>query len=200
MSEDDRRPGVVGALTWLFSSVGGLLTALATLIAGVLAILALVNRSDNGDGDSVPTPPSIVTTSEGPETPSGPTLAEWRSQANAVCEGADIEFELSPEGQADERIRALEVGRQTARTFHNTTDSLRDLDTPDSEASQVEEMISSWERGTDAFESFLAAFERGDQPSAQADQTRATTQMANGNRLARRLGATTCAERVFGEQ
>ena len=61
-------------------------------------------------------------------------------------------------------------------------------------------MISSWERGTDSFESAIDALERGDGASYESNRTRATTLLGSGNRLARRLGAATCASRVFGEQ
>jgi hypothetical protein len=202
MPESDRRAGILGALTAFFTSVGGVLTSLAAVAGGVVALVALFNGSGNGDeptGVGQPPPPAAVVTTIA-ATQAGPTLAEWRSQANDVCAGADLNFELSPAAQSNPVLQVFEVGRQTVTTFRNTTDGLRELTAPPEHAADIAEMISAWERGTDAWEGAITALEQGDQNQYTSGRTRTTTLLANANRLARQLGATTCPERVFGEQ
>jgi len=200
MRSDEQKPGILAALTSFFTGVGGLLTAIAAVTTAALGFVAFVNRDDGGA-----TPPTVPgTTQPSPFTTtlerSGPTLADWRAQADAICGGADLDFEISPEAPNNQALQVLEVGRQTVTLFRNTSDSIGDLDTPASHEDEIDEMLSSWQRAADALEHALDALQRGDEQSMLDEQSRAQGLAAQGNRLARRLGATTCTETVFGER
>jgi len=68
-------------ITKFFTSLGGVLTSLAAIVGGVVALY--VAFGGGGDKSSNPPPPPAVTTT------SNAALEDWRSEAESICRDAD---------------------------------------------------------------------------------------------------------------
>ena len=68
-------------ITKFFTSLGGVLTSLAAIVGGVVALY--VAFGGGGHKSSNPPPPPAVTTA------SNATLEDWRSEAESICRDAD---------------------------------------------------------------------------------------------------------------
>ena len=67
-------------ITKFFTSLGGVLTSLAAIVGGVVALYVAFG---GGDKSSSPPPPPAVTTT------SNAALEDWRSDAESICRDAD---------------------------------------------------------------------------------------------------------------
>jgi hypothetical protein len=139
-------------ITKFFTSLGGVLTSVAAIVGGVLALY--VAFGGGGDKSSNPPPPPAVTTT------SNAALEDWRSDAESICRDADSQvFALGPiptaTDDSDARITWLQNIDRLLDTMDKVTDSahttvnayqVRDIETTNTARLELQGAIDDMQR------------------------------------------------------
>jgi hypothetical protein len=138
-------------ITKFFTSLGGVLTSLAAIVGGVVALYVAFG---GGDKSSNP-PPSAVTTT------SNVALENWRSDAESICRDADSQvIALGPSPTAtddsDARIAWLQNVIPIVAT---STNQLRALDKPAEAGADINRLLDTMDKVTDSAQTMVNAYQ-----------------------------------------
>lgn len=139
-------------ITKFFTSLGGVLTSVAAIVGGVLALYVAFG---GGDKSSNPPPPPAVTTT------SNAALEDWRSDAESICRDADSQvFALGPiptaTDAADARITWLQNVIPIVAT---STNELRALDKPAEAQADIDRLLDTMDKVTDSAHTMVNAYQ-----------------------------------------
>jgi len=143
-------------ITKFFTSLGGVLTSVAAIVGGVLALY--VAFGGGGDKSSNPPPPPAVTTT------SNAALEDWRSDAESICRDADSQvFALGPiptgKEDSDTRITWLQNVIPIVAT---STNEMRALDKPAEAQADIDRLLDTMDKVTDSAHTLVNAYQVGD--------------------------------------
>jgi hypothetical protein len=138
-------------ITKFFTSLGGVLTSLAAIVGGVVALYVAFG---GGDKSSNPTPPAVTTTSSA-------ALENWRSDAESICREADSQvIALGPSPTVTDdpgtRITWLENVIPIVAT---STDELRALDKPAEAQADIDRLLDTMDKVTDSGQTMVNAYQ-----------------------------------------
>jgi hypothetical protein len=138
-------------ITKFFTSLGGVLTSVAAIVGGVVALYVAFG---GGDKSSNP-PPSAVTTT------SNVALENWRSDAESICRDADSQvIALGPSPTAtddsDARIAWLQNVIPIVAT---STNQLRALDKPAEAGADINRLLDTMDKVTDSAQTMVNAYQ-----------------------------------------
>ena len=139
-------------ITKFFTSLGGVLTGLAAVVGGVVALYVAFG---GGDKSSNPSPPPAVTTT------STATLEDWRSDAESICRDADSQvIALGPSpavtDDSDARITWLQNVIPIVAT---STNQMRALDKPAEAQVDINRLLDTMDRVTDSGQTMINAYQ-----------------------------------------
>jgi hypothetical protein len=140
-------------ITKFFTSLGGVLTSLAAIVGGVVALY--VAFGGGGDKSSNPPPPPAVTTT------SNAALEDWRSDAESICRDADSQvIALGPSpavtDDSDTRITWLQNAIPIVAT---ATNQLRALDKPAEAQADIDRLLDTMDKVTDSAQTMVHAYQ-----------------------------------------
>ena len=165
-------------LAKFFTSIGGVLTALAALVGGIAALFLAFN---GGGGES--------------SEANAPTLQAWDTQANEICRTL---LQRSRQfGQPRTSQELIAVMEQVLPTFKASTNELRALEKPPAAAGRIDQLIRNWDDQADAAEAVVIAAQNNDVAGLQSAARDVGNLSDSGNRMAAGLGAPKCAEDLF---
>jgi len=143
-------------ITKFFTSLGGVLTSVAAIVGGVLALY--VAFGGGGDKSSNPPPPPAVTTT------SNAALEDWRSDAESICRDADSQvFALGPIPTASDDSDARITWLQNAIPIVVTaTNQMRALDKPAEAQADIDRLLDTMDKVTDSAHTLVNAYQVGD--------------------------------------
>ena len=139
-------------VTKFFTSLGGVLTSLAAIVGGVVALY--VAFGGGGDKSSNTTPPPVTT--------SNAALEGWRSDAESICRDADsqvIALGPNPGGDpadSDARITWLQNVIPIVAT---STNQLRALDEPAEAQADIDRLLDTMDKVTDSAQTMVNAYQ-----------------------------------------
>jgi hypothetical protein len=139
-------------ITKFFTSLGGVLTSLAAIVGGVVALYVAFG---GGDKSSKPPPPPAVTTT------SNAALEDWRSDAESICRDADSQvIALGPSpavtDDSDARITWLQNVIPIVATY---TNQLRALDKPAEARVDIDRLLDTMDKVTDSAQTMVNAYQ-----------------------------------------
>jgi hypothetical protein len=139
-------------ITKFFTSLGGVLTSLAAIVGGVVALYVAFG---GGDKSSSPPPPPAVTTT------SNAALEDWRSDAESICRDADSQvIALGPSpavtDDSDARITWLQNVIPIVATY---TNQLRALDKPAEAQADIDRLLDTMDKVTDSAQTMVNAYQ-----------------------------------------
>jgi hypothetical protein len=139
-------------ITKFFTSLGGVLTSLAAIVGGVVALYVAFG---GGDKSSNPPPPPAVTTT------SNAALENWRSDAESICRDADSQvIALGPSpavtDDSDARITWLQNVIPIVATY---TNQLRALDKPAEARADIDRLLDTMDKVTDSAQTMVNAYQ-----------------------------------------
>jgi hypothetical protein len=139
-------------VTKFFTSLGGVLTSLAAIVGGVVALYVAFG---GGDKSSSPPPPSAVTTT------SNGALEDWRSDAESICRDADSQvFALGPLPTATDDSDARITWLQNAIPIVATaTNQLRALDKPAEAQADIDRLLDTMDKVADSAHTMVNAYQ-----------------------------------------
>jgi hypothetical protein len=142
-------------ITKFFTSLGGVLTSLAAIVGGVVALYVAFG---GGDKSSNPPPPPAVTTT------SNAALEVWRSDAESICREADSQvIALGPSpavtDDSDARITWLQNVIPIVATY---TNQLRALDKPAEARADIDRLLDTMDKVTDSGQTMVNAYQARD--------------------------------------
>ena len=142
-------------ITKFFTSLGGVLTSLAAIVGGVVALYVAFGGGDKSS--SAPPPPAVTTTSNA-------TLENWRSDAESICRDADsqvIALGPSPTVTDDSgtRMTWLENAIPIVAT---ATNQLRALEKPAEAQADIDRLLDTMDKVTDSAHTLVNAYQVGD--------------------------------------
>jgi len=142
-------------ITKFFTSLGGVLTSVATIVG---AALALYVAFGGGDKSSSPPPPAAVTTT------SNAALEDWRSEAESICRDADSQvFTLGPIPTGTEDAGAGITWLQNVIPIVVTsTNQLRALDKPAEAQADIDRLLDTMDQVADTAHTVVNAYQAGD--------------------------------------
>ena len=140
-------------ITKFFTSLGGVLTSLAAIVGGVVALY--VAFGGGGHKSSNPPPPPAVTIA------SNATLEDWRSEAESICRDADSQvIALGPSPTAtddsDARITWLQNVIPIVAT---STNQMRALDKPGEAQAHIDRLLDTLDKVTDSGQTMINAYQ-----------------------------------------
>lgn len=138
-------------ITKFFTSVGGVLTSVATIVGAALALYVAFG------GGSDPQPAAVTTTSSA-------ALEDWRSQAESICRDADSQvFTLGPIPTGNEDSGARITWLQNVIPIVSTsTNELRALDKPAEAQADIDRLLDTMDKVADSAHTMVNAYQVGD--------------------------------------
>jgi hypothetical protein len=138
-------------VTKFFTSLGGVLTSLATIVAGVVALY--VAFGGDTSSNSPPSPP-VTTTSNS-------ALEDWRSDAESICREADSRvIALGPipgaDLDSDTQITWLQNVIPIVAPY---TNQLRALDEPAEAQPDIDRLLDTMDKVTDSGQTMVNAYQ-----------------------------------------
>ena len=139
-------------ITKFFTSLGGVLTSLAAIVGGVVALYVAFGGGDKSS--NTPPPPAVTTTSNA-------ALEDWRSDAESICRDADSQvIALGPSpavtDDSDTRITWLQNAIPIVAT---ATNQLRALDKPAAAQADIGRLLDTMDKVTDSAETMIHAYQ-----------------------------------------
>jgi hypothetical protein len=168
--------------TKFFTSLGGVLTSLAAVIGGVVALYLAFGSG--GDSNSNGPPPSPVTTANA-------SLEDWRTEAEDVCRKATRQAKaLGPDptdqpGQV-ERIREL------IPIMEGFTNEVRALDEPGEIQADVARLLDKMDRTAELAQNMVNSYQAGDLTTAESARLELQGVSADADRAMADLGLQKC--------
>ena len=144
-------------VTKFFTSLGGVLTSLATIVAGVVALY--VAFGGGGDKSSNPPPPPAVTTT------SNAALEDWRSDAESICRAANsqvIALGPNPGGDPDDSDARITWLQNVIPIVATYTNQLRALDKPAEAQVDIDRLLDTMDKVTDSAQTMVNAYQAFD--------------------------------------
>jgi hypothetical protein len=187
-------------LAKFFTGIGGILSGLAAVIAGASALYFAVIKDGDEPQSNAGFESTVVTPGAGgnnaePIEPTGPTLREWRTQANEICrrwlrDARQFGRPTTPEELAIWLSLAFPASKET-------TNDLRALERPPEQRREIERLLVNLDEQNDAAETAVQAWQTGDAAGWQSAVGDLTDLGDTGATMASELGANDCAEPVF---
>ncbi len=142
-------------VTKFFTSLGGVLTSLAAIVGGVVALYVAFG---GGDKSSNTPPPPVVTTSNA-------ALEGWRSDAESICRGADsqvIALGPNPGGDPDDSDARITWIQNVIPIVATSTNQLRALDEPAEAQADIDRLLDTMDKVTDSAQTMVNAYQAFD--------------------------------------
>jgi hypothetical protein len=141
-------------VTKFFTSLGGVLTSLAAIVGGVVALYVAFGGGGDKSSNTPPLPAAVVTTSNA-------ALERWRSDAESICRDADSQaIALGPnpgvDADSDARITWLQNVIPIVAT---STSQLRALDEPAEAQADIDRLLDTMDKVTDSGETMVNAYQ-----------------------------------------
>ena len=138
-------------ITKFFTSLGGVLTSLAAIVGGVVALYVAFG---GGKSSNPPPPPAVTTTSNA-------ALEDWRSDAESICRVADSQvIALGPSpavtDDSDTRITWIQNVIPIVATY---TNQLRALDKPAEAQVDIDRLLDTMDKVTDSGQTMVNAYQ-----------------------------------------
>jgi len=176
-----------GRFLTFWTTLPGVLTAIAALIAAIAGVVGLVVRPGGSSADSASTPSSNISTAD----PVGPTHDEFVRQANELCSQTADLIRALPQVDTSNFAR---IAPEYSRDLRSLVKKIRALDTPTADQATVERLVSKWEEETNDLDGAILAFQQGDDASFAASIQQIDSLDAETTTLAQSLGADACAQ------
>ena len=137
------------SVTKFFTSLGGVLTSVAAIVGGVVALYVAFGGGDKSSN----TPP-----------PSNVAVERWRSDAESICRDADSKvIALGPSpavtDDSDARITWLQNAIPIVAT---STNQLRALDKPTEAQADIDRLLDTMDKVTDSAQTMINAYQAFD--------------------------------------
>jgi hypothetical protein len=139
-------------LTKFFTSLGGVLTSLATIVAGVVALYVAFGGGDQGS-NTQPPPPAATTTNSA-------ALEDWRSDAESICRDANnqvIALGPTPSGDLDNSDAWMTWLQNVTPILATYTNQLRALDEPAEAQADIDRLLDTMDKVTDSAQTMVNA-------------------------------------------
>jgi hypothetical protein len=171
---NEPEPPRKGRFAAFWTSLPGILTAIATLvaIAGLLALFVV--PGDSGD--------------------SGPNRAEWAAKVDPICSDASNAVRQLPAPTADVNSRA-DYLRQVGRIARDTSEKVGALEAPTEVQGSIDRMTALWDQQADGADTVANALQSGNYEDAQNVLGQVLAAETGGDALANSLGVKACAQR-----
>ena len=141
-------------VTKFFTSLGGVLTSLAAIVGGVVALY--VAFGGGGDKSSnTPPPAAVVRTSNS-------ALEGWRSDAESICRDADrlvIALGPGPGANPDDSNARITWLQNVIPIVATATNQLRALDEPAEAQADIDRLLDTMDKVTDSAETVVNAYQ-----------------------------------------
>ena len=175
-------------LTKFFTSLGGVLTSLAAVVGGVVALyVAFGSGGDNASQGA--NPPAVVTTSDA--TTSDAAIEDWRTQAERVCR--DLKRRASRLGSPPADLAGLIAWMQQQMPIAMSAASeMRALEEPDAIADDVGLFLDSLDNQVELNMTMFNALQAGDATTFEAARAEAQAAATDTDRFAADLGLQKC--------
>jgi hypothetical protein len=144
-------------LTKFFTSLGGVLTSLAAIVGGVLALYVAFGGGDKSS-NTPPPPAPVVTTSNA-------ALEDWRSDAESICRDADsqvIALGPNPGGDPDDSDARIAWLQNVIPIVATSTNQLRALDEPAEAQADIDRLLDTMDKVTDSAQTMVNAYQAFD--------------------------------------
>jgi len=174
-----------------WTSLGGVLTAVAGVLTAGAAVAALVIGT-GGDKDKESSAASPGPSGSATPAPKKVTLSEWAKQANQICE--DTYDDIRALGVGADSNSQFQAIPQTTRIATRGNARLQALDKPPDAETKINDLIATASRVSVAARSYYEAARAGDTATAQtkfAEYRESADELA---RLDGELGANVCAQ------
>jgi len=140
-------------LTKFFTSLGGVLTSLAAIVGGIVALYVAFG---GGDKSSTPPPPAAVVTT------SNAALEDWRSEAESICRDADsktIALGPSPGADPNDSDARMTWLQNVIPIVATSTNQLRALDEPAEARADIDRLLDTMDKVTDSAQTMVNAYQ-----------------------------------------
>ena len=157
-----------------WTSLPGVLTAIAALVTavgGIVALVAVPGSSNNG-----------------------PTHADFVRKADSLCsQTADLLRQLPPPSPADPATAAAELP-VVARDFRDLADKLRALNPPPEDLSTIAHFTALLDTGANQANAASVSLQQGDSTGARSHLDNSVKALQESRNAANALGASACAQ------
>ena len=154
--------------------------AVAALLTAIAAVAALV--IDSGESTPVRTPTSTV---------HGPTLRQWRAEANAACDSSWARQQKLPNTGGDPGA-LIAQSDELVDEINRLTDDLQAIEPPQAQAGKIQQLVSRYGALADLVNRSAVALQRSDAESYKRLFRETKSNAAAIRSLAGELGATHC--------
>jgi hypothetical protein len=171
--------------TKFFTSLGGVLTSLAAVIGGVVALYLAFGGGDNSSSSNGPPPPAVVGTT------SNAALEDWRTEAEDVCRNATRQAKALGPNPTDQPGQVERV-RQLIPIMEGFTNEVRALDEPSEIQDDVARMIDKMDQTAELAQSMVNSYQIGDVDSANRARLELQGVSTDADRAMADLGLKKC--------
>jgi hypothetical protein len=162
-------------VTKFFTSLGGVLTSLAALVGGVVALYVAFGSGDDKASSGTPTAAVVGTTSNA-------AVEDWRTRVEDVCRDADRAVRRLGPPSTDPVIQ-LARAQAIAPIFEAFANQIRALDEPDEIRTDVERLLDNMDRQVDLMQTMIYSIQIGDAQTAQGAVVQLQQLGTDANRL-----------------
>jgi hypothetical protein len=130
-------------VTEFFTSLGGVLTSLAAIVGGVVALYVAFG---GGESSSTPPPAPVVSTSDA-------ALEHWRRDAESICRDADnqaIALGPTPGRDSEDSDAWIAWLGSVIPIVATSTNQLRALDEPAEAQTEIDRLIDTMDKVTES--------------------------------------------------
>jgi hypothetical protein len=173
-------------LTKFFTSLGGVLTSLAAVVGGAVALYVAFS----GGGDQSSTGPN---TSAVVDTTSNTALADWRTQVEDLCQDAERRANALGPNPVDQTAQIIRV-QELIPILDALTNGIRAMDEPDEVRSDAGRLVEKLDQQVERAQSMVNAYQIGDFQTAEAARLELQGLSTDVNRVAAELGLKRCVD------
>jgi hypothetical protein len=141
-------------VTTFFRSLGGVLTSLAAIVGGVVALYVAFGGGDKSSNTPA-APAAVVTTSNA-------ALEGWRTDAESICRDADsqvIALGPNPGGDPDDSDARMTWLQNAIPIVATSANQLRALDEPAEAQADIDRLLDTIDKVTDTAETMVNAYQ-----------------------------------------
>ena len=145
-------------VTKFFTSLGGVLTSLAAIVGGVVALYVAFGGGGDKSSNTSPPPAAVVTTSNA-------ALEDWRSDAESICRDADrqvIALGPNPGGDPNDSDARITWLQNVMPIVATSTNQLRALDEPAEAQADIDRLLDTMDKVTDSGQTMVNAYQAFD--------------------------------------
>jgi len=173
-------------LTKFFTSLGGVLTSLAAVVGGVVALFVAFGGSGDQTSTGQNNSAVVVTTSDA-------ALEDWRTQVEDICQDAERRANAlgpNPVDQAGQVVRMQEL----IPILDAFTNQIRALDEPDAIRNDVKRLLDKMDEQIGLAQTLVNSAQIGDFQTAESARLQLQGLGSDINRVAADLGLQRCVD------